>query len=166
MKTIEDDNLSENSTPPPRSPRRRARESAVQALYEWRVGGQDEAAIEAHAQDADDFTRADPSLFKALVRGVLAHHETLRNDIIPHIDRGFDELSPVEASILMIGAYEFRFLPENPYRVILNECVELAKTFGGTDGHKFVNGVLDKLAPVIRPEEVAEFAAKRRQNKR
>jgi N utilization substance protein B len=78
----------------------------------------------------------------------------LQADIVPHIARPWDEISPIERSILLLGACEFRFHPETPYRVIINECVELAKTFGGTDGHKFVNGVLDKMAAVLRTVEV------------
>ena len=141
-----------------RSPRRRAREFVVQGLYQWRVGGADEAAIEAHVADDPEFARADRNLYIALLRGVLAKHEVLRDLLAPHLDRAFDELSPVEASILLLAAHEFAHHPETPYRVVLNEAIELAKVFGGTDGHKYVNGVLDKLAAKLRP---LEFEARR-----
>ena len=137
------------------SPRRRAREFVVQGLYQWRVGGQDEAAIEAHLAEAEDFRRADRAMFETLLRGALRHHLELFELLRPNLDRSVDELSPIEASILLLGAYELRHHPETPYRVIINEAIELAKTFGGTDGHKYVNGVLDKLAPKLRAAEVA-----------
>ena len=88
-----------------------------------------------------------------LLRGSIAQHETLREQLTPLLDRPFEELSPVEACILLIGAYEMANSPETPLRVVLNEAIELAKTFGGTDGHKFVNGVLDRLGPTLRPLE-------------
>jgi len=137
-----------------RPPRRRAREYVVQGLYQARVGGADAAEIEAHVAEADDFGRADRPLFLSLLRGVLARQPELIDTLSPHIDRPFAELSPVEAGILLLGAFELAHCPETPYRVIINEAIELAKTFGGTDGHKYVNGVLDKLAPKLRPVEV------------
>ncbi len=144
-------------TPPAanRPPRRRAREYVVQGLYQWRVGGADAASIEAHAAEDKDFVRADKALFQALLRGILAREQELMTLVSPHVDRPFDELSPVEAGILMLGAYELAHQPATPYRVIINEAIELAKTFGGTDGHKYVNGVLDKLAPKLRSAEVS-----------
>lgn len=139
---------------PPKSPRRRAREMALQGLYQWRVGGNDEAAIEAHLQDMEGFNKADRDLCFGLIRGVLAQREALSAQIAACIDRPFEELSPVEASILLMGTLELTHHPETPYRVVINECIELAKLFGGTDGHKYVNGVLDKVAAVQRPVEV------------
>ena len=139
---------------PAKSARRRAREFALQGLYQWRVGGQDEAAIEAHLPELEGFERADKVFCQKLVRGVLAQRETLAGQIGAHIDRGFDELSPVEASVLLIGAFELNHHPETPYRVIINEAIELAKAFGGTDGHKYVNGVLDKLTADLRTVEI------------
>jgi N utilization substance protein B len=137
-----------------RPPRRRAREYVVQGLYQWRVGGADEAAIEAHVAEDPDFARADRNLFQALLRGILGNREEIVAEVAPHVDRPFEELSPVEACILMLAAYELAKIPETPYRVIINEAIELAKTFGGTDGHKYVNGVLDKIAAKLRPVEV------------
>lgn len=139
---------------PPKSARRRSREFALQGLYQWRVGGNDEAAIEAHLQDLEEFGKADRDFCLRLVRGVLAQREVLAAQIGSHIDRPFTDLSPIEACILLIGAFELTHLPDTPYRVVINEAIELAKAFGGTDGHKYVNGVLDKLALDIRPAEV------------
>lgn len=139
---------------PAKSARRRAREFALQGLYQWRVGGQDEAAIEAHLPDLEGFAKADREFCLRIIRGVLAQREDLAAQVGGHIDRTFDELSPIEACILLIGAFELNHHPETPYRVIINEAIELAKAFGGTDGHRYVNGVLDKLAADIRKVEV------------
>ncbi len=139
---------------PAKSARRRAREFALQGLYQWRVGGQDEAAIEAHLPELEGFEKADKAFCQKLVRGVLAQREILAGQIGAHIDRAFDELSPVEASVLLLGAFELNHHPETPYRVSINEAIELTKAFGGTDGHKYVNGVLDKLAADLRAVEV------------
>ncbi len=140
---------------PPKSARRLAREFVLQGLYQWRIGGADEAAIEAHLPELDGFAKADREFFVATLRGVMRQNEQLIEQIASHIDRPFAELSPVEACILMLGCFEMRNTPETPYRVIINEAIELTKAFGGTDGHKYVNGVLDKVAAVLRPDEVA-----------
>ena len=137
-----------------KSPRRRAREFALQGIYQWRLSDNDEAAIVAHLRDSEDFIKADRELFSRLLRGVLAHQASLQEQLQPCLDRPFAELSPVESGILLIGAYELVNYPQTPYRVIINEAIELTKAFGGTDGHKYVNGVLDKLAARLRPEEV------------
>ena len=140
---------------PPKSARRRSREFVLQGLYQWRVGGADEAAIEAHLPEMEDFAKADREFFVGTLRGVIAQSEKLTIEISAHIDRPFAELSPVEACVLLMGSFELVHHPETPYRVIINECIELAKSFGGTDGHKYVNGVLDKVAAAVRPEFVA-----------
>ncbi|MDD2885999.1 MAG: transcription antitermination factor NusB [Dechloromonas sp.] len=140
---------------PPKSARRRAREFALQGLYQWRVGGNDEASIEAHMPEMEEFGKADRDFFVGTLRGVIAQHEVISEQIKSHIDRPFGELSPIEACILMMGCFEMRNHPETPYRVIINEAIELTKAFGGTDGHKYVNGVLDKIAGQLRPDEVA-----------
>jgi N utilization substance protein B len=139
---------------PPRSARRRAREFVLQGLYQWRVGGADEAAIEAQIPEMEDFARADRGFFVATLRGVIGQHEKLTALVAAHIDRPFTELSPIEACVLLMGAFELANNPETPYRVIINEAIELTKSFGGTDGHKYVNGVLDKVAAALRPAEV------------
>ena len=140
--------------PAAKSPRRRAREFALQGLYQWRVGGNDEAAIEAHLADTTGFDKADRAFFVGLLRGVLAQQAVLQEQLQAHLDRPFTELSPVESRVLLAGAYELANYPQTPYRVIINEAIELTKSFGGTDGHKYVNGVLDKLAAKLRPVEV------------
>ncbi len=147
--------------PATKSPRRRAREFALQGLYQWRIGSNDEAAIEAHLADTAGFDKADREFFVGLLRGVLAQHATLQEQLQTHLDRPFSELSPVEASVLLAGAYELANYPQTPYRVIINEAIELAKGYGGTDGHKYVNGVLDKLATKLRPVEVEAKRAAR-----
>ena len=137
-----------------KTPRRRAREFALQGLYQWQVSGNDEASIEAHLADIAGFDKADRQFFVAVLRGVLAQHPVLQEQLQAYLDRPFRELSPVEASVLLAGAYELVNCPQTPYRVIINEAIELAKGYGGTDGHKYVNGVLDKLATKLRPLEV------------
>jgi N utilization substance protein B len=135
------------------NPRRRAREFIVQGLYQWQVGGQDAAAIRLQAENVAGFDRADPELYTTVLGQTLQNAEGLKLDLAPHIDRVWNEVSPIERSILLLAACELALHPETPYRVIINEAIELAKTFGGTDGHKFVNGVLDKLVPRLRPDE-------------
>ncbi|MDR3298623.1 MAG: transcription antitermination factor NusB [Candidatus Accumulibacter sp.] len=137
-----------------KSPRRRAREFVLQGLYQWLVGGNDETAIEAHLADNDSFGKSDREFFAALLHGVLAQHEALRERLQTYLDRPFAELSPVEAGVLLTGAYELLNDPQTPYRVVINEAIELTKEFGGSDGHKYVNGVLDKLAAKVRSVEV------------
>lgn len=142
------------TSPPAKSARRRSRELAMQGVYQWRLSGEDVAAIEQMTKDEKSLGRYDPEFYSDLLRGTLNRLEMLTEAIAPHLDRPVNELSPVEYSVLLLGAYELAHHPEIPYRVIINEEVELAKTFGGSDGHKFVNGVLDKLAAQIRRDEV------------
>ncbi len=127
----------------------------MQGIYQWRLSGASEAQIAQRMQEEKNLGRYDTELFAALLRGVLGRHAELEAALQPHLDRTQDELSPVEFSILLLGAYELLMQPQTPYRVIINEAVELAKAYGGTDGHRFVNGVLDKLAAGARPREVA-----------
>ena len=143
---------------PHKSARRRSREFVLQGLYQWRVGGADEASIEAQIPDLENFGRADREFFVGTLRGVIKQNAALADQISSHIDRQFAELSPIEACILLIGSFELSNHPETPYRVIINEAIELTKSFGGTDGHKYVNGVLDKVAAQVRPDE---FVAKK-----
>jgi len=131
--------------------RRRSRELALQALYAWQLGGGD-ALEQLRALDED--AHADKALAEALVRGVLERAAELQALIAPCLDREFSRLSPVERAILYIGAFELQAHPETPFKVVVNEAVELGKSFGGTGGHKFVNGVLEKLAGRLRPDEV------------
>ncbi len=136
-----------------RSARRRARELALQGIYEWLVGGQDLAAVEGHLMEADGFDRADRQHLREVLQGVIGGADALRAEFVGFIDRRPEQLSPVEHGILLIGTYELRQRPEIPYRVVINEAVELAKVFGGTEGFKYVNGVLDKVAAHLRPDE-------------
>jgi len=136
-----------------KSPRHRAREFVIQGLYQHLVGGQDEAAIRVQAESVAGFDKTDTTLYGVLLSETLADIPALRDAISPHVDRAWEEVSPIERGILLLGACELRHHPETPYRVVINEAIELAKTYGGTDGHKFVNGVLDKLAPSLRPGE-------------
>jgi len=132
--------------------RRRSREVALQALYAWQLGGGDPLE-EVRAQEG--YGRADRELAEGLVRGVLARAAELEGLIAPCLDRDFRRLSPVERAILYIGAFELQQHAETPFRVVLNEAIELGKSFGGTGGHKYVNGVLEKLARGLRSQEVA-----------
>ncbi len=135
------------------NPRHRAREFVLQGIYQSLVGGQDEAAIRSQAAGVAGFDKADGELYQALLARTLADLAALEQTLTPHVDRPWQEISPIERGILLLGACEFKHFPETPYRVVLNEAIELAKSFGGTDGHRFVNGVLDKLAAELRPNE-------------
>lgn len=144
-----------------RSARHQAREVALQGLYMWLLSKADAAAIEAHLREQFGFDRLDREHFDALLHGCVREAAELDEVIARHADRKTGLLSPVEHAVLLIGVYELMHCPEVPYRVALNEGVELAKSFGGTDGHRFVNGVLDKAAAELRPTEVAAARAAR-----
>jgi N utilization substance protein B len=135
------------------SPRRRAREFAMQGIYQWLLSGSDPALIRTQLAEASGFAKCDTLFFDGLWQGVTGEFDTLVAAFAPYLDRKAAELSPVEKSILTIGAWELLREPEVPYRVAINEAVELAKSYGGTDGHKYVNGVLDKLAASARAPE-------------
>ncbi len=132
--------------------RRAAREIALQALYAWQLAGGD---APGHATTLPGWERCDQTFAEALIRGVIASREALEGKITPYLDRSLASLSPVERVVLLIGAWELTESPETPFKVVLNEAIELGKSYGGTDGHKFVNGVLQKLASELRPEEIA-----------
>jgi N utilization substance protein B len=145
------------STKPPRS---RAREFAVQALYQHLVGRQDPESIDQFTRGLSGFHKADAVHYDALLHGCIRESAALDALIVPLLDRKLAEISPIEHAVMWIGAYEFLHAPDVPWRVVLNECIELAKEFGGTDGHKYVNGVLNGLAPQLRaPEVEADRAA-------
>ncbi|OJX06185.1 MAG: N utilization substance protein B [Burkholderiales bacterium 70-64] len=126
---------------------------ALQGIYQWLLAHEDAGAIEAHLHDTPGFEKADRAHFEALLHGTIREAAALDALIAPHLDRKVAELSPVEHGVLMLGAFELLRMPEIPYRVVINEAVEIAKTFGGTDGYKYVNGVLDRLATRARPHE-------------
>jgi transcription antitermination protein NusB len=136
------------------SPRRRAREFVLQGLYQRQLSGNAPEAIRTQLTEAPGFGRADAPYFEVLWRGAVTDYDGLVDLIAPLLDRKASELSPIERAILVIGAWELRDRAEIPYRVVINEAVELARTYGGTDGHKFVNGVLDKLAMNLRAAEI------------
>lgn len=137
-----------------RTPRHRAREFALQGLYEWLMNQESVRTIEAHIRQAHGFDKADSEHFNALLSGAVRQADELRAGLAPLIDREISQLSPVEHAALLIGAYELKNHAEIPYKVVINEAVELTKSFGGIDGHKYVNGVLDKFAAQMRDTEV------------
>jgi transcription antitermination protein NusB len=138
-----------------RSARRRARELALQGVYGWLYTGEDAAQVLKNLAELEEFEAADHGFLEAQLRGTLAESHSLRKALEPFVDRKWDEMSPIERAILLIAAWELVHKPEIPYRVTINEAIELGKRFGGTDGHKYVNGVLDRLAAVVRATEVA-----------
>ena len=142
-----------------RSGRRGSRELALQGLYQWQLSGAEPGVIETQLAAAKGFEKSDRAYFSQLLAGTVNEADQLRIALEPFIDRKFEELSPIERGIMMIGAFELQHCIEVPYRVIINEAIELAKSYGGTDGFRYVNGVLDKLAGALRPDEVARRRA-------
>ena len=138
-----------------RTPRHRAREFALQGLYQWLLNNEDATTVVNNIRAAHGFEKADADHFAALLYGAIKDSVSLREAFAPLIDRGVAELSPIEHAVLLIGAFELKNNLDIPYRVVINEAVELTKSFGGIDGHKYVNGVLDKLAPKLRADEVS-----------
>ncbi|MDP2111499.1 MAG: transcription antitermination factor NusB [Thiobacillus sp.] len=136
--------------------RKIAREFTLQGVYAWLVGGADVTLIIANLKDDEQFKRADETYFRTLIHGVIKEEDMLGARVGPLLDRPLAELSPIERGILLIGAYELLHCPDVPWRVAINEGVELAKKFGGTDGHKYINGVLDKLAQDVRAVEIGQ----------
>jgi N utilization substance protein B len=138
-----------------RHARRQAREVALQALYAWQLSGGD-PLDEARSNEAYEKT----AFLEELLRGVSSRAAELEQLIAPHLDREFRRLSPVERAILYIGTYELAHHPKTPFKVVLNEAVELGKSFGASEGYRFVNGVLEKIAAQLRPEEVGRWRAR------
>ncbi|AEG69947.1 transcription antitermination protein NusB [Ralstonia solanacearum Po82] len=153
--TMTQDNSPAKPKAAPKSARRRARELALQGLYQWLLNRNDPGVVEAHLHDAQGFNKADRAHFDALLHGAIREEATLTESFTPFLDRPVAELSPVERAALLVGAYELVHCIDIPYKVVINEAVELAKTFGGVEGYKYVNGVLDKLAAQVRAVEVA-----------
>lgn len=146
-----------------KSARHRAREFAVQGLYQWQLTGDSVATIEHFLKDSSPlFVKADENLFRTVFYGAVKQADELKARLQPYLDRPEAELSPVERAVLLIATFELIVQIETPYAVIINEAIELTKTFGGTDGHRFVNGVLDKVGMEVRPEEVEAARQKRR----
>ena len=145
-----------------KSLRRRSRELALQGLYEWLLSRETTSVISAHMREQANFDPCDADHFEALLGGCIDESVQIDAALSRHIDRKISELSPIEHGVLMIGVYELTHCIDIPYRVVINEAVELAKSFGGTDGHKFVNGVIDKTAADLRAVEVEAARAARR----
>ncbi len=139
---------------PVKSARRRSREAALQGLYQWLLTGEDIGAIVALGREQEGYAKLDAKHYDALLAGCMHEVADLDAILARHVDRKTTELSPIEHAILMIGAYELKHCVDIPYKVAINEAVELAKSFGGTDGHKYVNGVLDRAAVDLRPLEI------------
>lgn len=136
------------------SPRSRAREFAVQAIYQILVGKNDVSAVDAFTRNLTGFHKANAEHYDAIVYGVARESSRLDDLISTCLDRPWQEISPIEHAIMRLGVYEYQYCQDVPWRVVLNEYIELAKTFGGTDGHKYVNGVLHQLGSQLRPNEV------------
>jgi N utilization substance protein B len=134
--------------------RHEARRAAVQALYQWQLTRQSPSEIEQQFGLGHDLDRADRDYFHQLLSQIPLHQHELDGRLTPHLDRALEEVDPVERAILRIGAYEFEFQPEVPYKVVLDEAVELAKMFGAEHGHRYVNAVLDKVAQDLRAAEI------------
>ncbi len=140
----------------PKSARRKSRELALQGLFEWLVSGSEAGAIEAFLHERYPTIKLDTAHFQAVLHGCMREAGSLDAIIQPYLDRPTRELSPVEHALLLLGTYELHFMLEVPYKVIINEAVDLAKIYGGTDGFKYVNGVLDHLAIILRPDETGD----------
>lgn len=131
------------------SARRRARECAVQALYSWALSGNTAEQVELVFVLDQDLEGVDKPYFRKLFRQTVENIETVDFAISPYIDRAFDELDPIEKAILRLAVYELRFESDVPYKVVINEAIEVAKVFGADESHKYINGVLDKIAPAL-----------------
>jgi N utilization substance protein B len=134
--------------------RRKARHYGMQALYQWYMAGATLSDIEAEFRSEYDFAHVDLEYFQALLHGVPASVDELEAAFEPLLDRKLDDLDPIERTLLRMGVFELRERPDVPYKVVINEAVSLAKKFGATDGHKYINGVLDKAARQLRELEV------------
>lgn len=144
----------ETSGKPNLSNRRRARRMGLQALYQWHMNQDDISEIETQFFVDNDIEKFDVQYFRDILHGVPAKVSEIDGYLKPLLDRDIKDLTPVELSILRMSVFELQTRIDVPYRVVINEAIELAKNFGATDGHKFVNGILDKLAPRFRHEEV------------
>ena len=135
------------------SPRRRAREFAVQALYQVALNKIPASEVAQHIRESNDYRHADGELFTAIFFGAHNNQREYMQIIRPLLDRDANLINPIERSVLLVAVHELKAMPETPYPVIINEAIEVTKTFGGTDSHKFVNGILDKLVAQLRPND-------------
>ncbi|HEY0974339.1 MAG TPA: transcription antitermination factor NusB [Solimonas sp.] len=144
-----------NNASAPQSRRGLARRLTMQALYQWLVNeSSPEALLGQFREQEEGLGRADPAYFEELLKGCVEHAAELTTALTPHLDRPLKQLDPVEHAVLLLGAYELQHRPDVPWKVVVNESVNLAKTFGAEEGYKFINGVLDKLAHVARAAEI------------
>ena len=135
------------------SPRRRAREFAVQALYQVALNKIPASEVAQHIRESNDYRHADGELFTAIFFGAHNNQREYMQIIRPLLDRDENLINPIERSVLLVAVHELKAMPETPYPVIINEAIEVTKTFGGTDSHKFINGILDKLVVQLRPND-------------
>ncbi|WGE58294.1 transcription antitermination factor NusB [Actinobacillus equuli] len=131
------------------SPRRRAGECAVQALYSWYVSQNSIEEVELSFVTDQDMNGVDLPYFRKLLRGTVLYVEAIDSELRPFLDRAEDEVDPIERTILRLSAYELKYELDVPYKVVINEGIEVAKVFGSDDSHKYINGILDKLAPAL-----------------
>ena len=136
--------------------RRKARHFGLQALYQWTLSGASTTDIEAEFRVDNDFQHTDGDYFSAVLKGVVRDVEALEALFTPALDRKLDELDPIERNLLRLGTFELRDRIDVPYKVVINEAVALAKKFGATDSHRYINGVLDKIARDLRAVEHAQ----------
>lgn len=145
--------------------RHKARRLATQALYTWQMGGQDITDIDEQYRLEHDMSKVDQEYFNDLLHQVPVHVEELESHIIPLLDRELEQVDPIERAILRLGVYELAYRPDVPYKVVINEGVELAKTFGAEDGHKYVNSILDGIAQKLREVEVRAAIQSKKKSK-
>lgn len=132
--------------------RSRARDLIVQSLYQKQITGHDEAELAAQFHDRPDYQRVDQEYFDEALSTICKDTESIEKNIDEYADRPLSQLDPVERGILLLGFYELRSRPDVPYKVVINESVNLAKRFGAVDGHKYINAVLDRAVKKLRPE--------------
>ena len=133
--------------------RRKSRELAMKSIYRGLVNSFDLTQIQKDIREDPDFIRADEKFYVEILKGVFKNLETLKLEIISYIDRSYEELSPIELSIIYSSLYELKYSPSVPYKVVINEAIEVAKLFGGVDGFKYINGILNQAAKKNRKEE-------------
>lgn len=132
------------------SPRRRARECAVQALYSWFIAKNSPEQVELDFLTNENTKGGDVPYFRKLFRQTVVHIDSVGMTMQPYLDRSLDELDPIEYVILCLAVYELKYELDVPYKVVINEAIEVAKVFGADDSHKYINGVLDKVAPALQ----------------
>ena len=149
--------MSESSPQEPKktgtAQRKKARKLILQALYQWQISGSSIAQVEAEFRSDNDFDKIDAEYFKSVFREIPKMVTELDRDIEPFLDRPVSDVDPIEMNLLRMGVFELKHRVDVPYRVVINEAVELAKMFGGTDGHKYINSILDKLSLRLRAAE-------------